>query len=300
MKDMDIFVCVPVYNEERIIGRCLDSILRQKEEGFRIKEVVVISSGSTDKTNDVVDKFCKKDSRVRLVVEDRRRGKVSAINLFLDKILDGSICVLVSGDVVLEGDMCLRHLVVPFRDDFVGMTGARACPVDRLDSLMGKVTFLLWELRHRVSFYEPKTGEMVAFRKVFKEIPKDVLVDEAYIEWEIKKRNLSIVYCPDAVVKNKGPETFSDFIKQRKRIYIGHKLLEKLGYKGSTFNLGLVLKEALEILKQDPVYLWPMFVLFSCEFLARVLGRIDLLLGRYSKDGTWEMIETTKEIRQVD
>ncbi len=292
-----IYIGVMAYNEEKLIGKNLESILSQEENLVKIEKVYVVSSGSTDKTNDIVKQISGKDDRVVLIEEIERLGKAHAINTFLKCVPLGAVCVLVSGDVILDNRDCLDILCRPFMDEKVGMTSSRPIPTNKRTNLLAQAVFLLWELRHRVSLVAPKTGEVIAFRKVFERMPEDVLVDEAYIEYEIQKSGLFIVYTAEAVVLNKGPESFSDFIKQRKRIYIGHKLLErKLRYKGSTFNLALVLRCAFEILLERPAYIPAMFFLFFCEFYARVLGAVDLVFERYSKSGIWEIITTTKQI----
>ncbi len=290
-----IFVCLPAYNEEKTIGSAISSILEQELVSFSIEKIVVVNSGSTDGTGKIVQDWVSRSEKVVLINEEERRGKASAINLFLGQIPDGSLCVLMSSDVMLADRYALEDLLSPFQDPSVGMTTSRPVPVNKKNTFMGKIVHLLWELKHRVSLISPKTGEAVAFRKIFEGIPNDTLVDEASIEYEITKRGLKIVYCPNAVVLNKGPETVSDFIKQRKRIYIGHKLLERqYGYKGSTFDFRLLVKAISEVVVEDPGNLFPMIAFIILEIWARLLGRVDLFLGRYDRKGRWEMVETSK------
>lgn len=59
-----VSVIVPLYNKERYIGRCLDSILAQTLRDF---EVVVVDDGSTDHGPDAVREYERRDSRVRLI-----------------------------------------------------------------------------------------------------------------------------------------------------------------------------------------------------------------------------------------
>ena len=80
---ISVSIGIPAYNEEKNIGRLLTAILNQKTYYVNIDEVVVISSGSTDRTNIIVDDFVRKDSRIVLIKQRRREGKASAINEFL-------------------------------------------------------------------------------------------------------------------------------------------------------------------------------------------------------------------------
>jgi glycosyltransferase involved in cell wall biosynthesis len=59
-----ITVIVPARNEERFIGRCLDSILAQDEPNL---QVVVVDGSSTDGTVRLVQDYCRRDSRVELI-----------------------------------------------------------------------------------------------------------------------------------------------------------------------------------------------------------------------------------------
>ncbi len=68
---------VPVYNEEKSIGRCLDSILAQELGDF---EVVVCDNASTDRTRDLVAAYVQRDPRIRLVTSPTNIGLIRNFN----------------------------------------------------------------------------------------------------------------------------------------------------------------------------------------------------------------------------
>jgi glycosyltransferase involved in cell wall biosynthesis len=70
-------VIVPAFNEARTVGPMLDALLAKRVTGMEI-EVVIVESNSTDGTRDVVRAYAD-DPRVRLVLEDRPRGKGHAV-----------------------------------------------------------------------------------------------------------------------------------------------------------------------------------------------------------------------------
>lgn len=76
-----ITVIVPVYNTEKYLRRCVDSILAQTFTDF---ELLLIDDGSTDGSSAICDEYAKKDSRVR-VFHKENGGVSSARNLGLDK-----------------------------------------------------------------------------------------------------------------------------------------------------------------------------------------------------------------------
>ena len=69
-------VIVPVYNEEKTIGRCLDSLLLQELQDM---EILVVNDGSTDESGKVVRAYMEKDPRVRMI-EQENRGLGAARN----------------------------------------------------------------------------------------------------------------------------------------------------------------------------------------------------------------------------
>lgn len=71
-------IIVPVYNSERFIRNCLNSIIEQTYEDL---EVIIIDDGSTDNTANILESYSKKDTRIKIyrfenagVSISRRRG----------------------------------------------------------------------------------------------------------------------------------------------------------------------------------------------------------------------------------
>ena len=59
-----ISVIVPVYNVDRYLPRCLESIARQTYQNI---EIILVDDGSTDKSGDICDEYASKDSRARVI-----------------------------------------------------------------------------------------------------------------------------------------------------------------------------------------------------------------------------------------
>jgi len=74
-----ISVVIPTYNRENLLGECIEAVLSQTTDDF---EVITVSDGSTDNTEDVVKKF--DDPRV-LFFEKENGGQASARNLGIIK-----------------------------------------------------------------------------------------------------------------------------------------------------------------------------------------------------------------------
>ena len=291
MISVSIGICA--YNEEKNIGNLLDRLLSQKTKKIKIDEIIVVSSGSTDRTDEIVREYSKKDDRINLITQPKREGKASAINEFL-KVANGDVCVLESADT-LPLDDTIEKLCLPFYDEKVGMVGGHPIPTNDRNKFIGFVGHLLWELHHHIALENPKLGELIAFRNVIDKISPNTAVDEAWIEALIREKGYKIVYVPDAICYNKAPETISDFIKQRRRIHAGHLHLKKeLGYSVSTMNIGTVLKalKKVNLTPKERIYLIGAIAL---EGYCRVLGYLDYYVFK-KNHVVWEMVETTKEV----
>ena len=91
MAVLDCSIGIMAYNEEANIGRLLAALLDQKLSTCEIKEIFVVASGCEDRTEDIVRKYEQHDDRIKLLVQKKREGKASAINLFLQKAHDGIV-----------------------------------------------------------------------------------------------------------------------------------------------------------------------------------------------------------------
>ena len=64
MEDKLISIIVPVFNAERYLERCIDSILNQTYPNI---EVLLVDDGSTDKSGIICDRFGTLDCRVKVI-----------------------------------------------------------------------------------------------------------------------------------------------------------------------------------------------------------------------------------------
>ena len=92
-----VSVIVPIYNSEKYLKRCVDSILSQTFSDF---ELLLVDDGSTDGSGSICDEYSVKDSRVR-VFHKENGGVSSARNLGLDNAR-GEWITFVDSDDYLE------------------------------------------------------------------------------------------------------------------------------------------------------------------------------------------------------
>ena len=286
-------VGITAYNEEANIGRLLQAVLDQRLYEVEIIDIIVVASGCTDRTEEIVQAYMTKDARIALHVQEKREGKTSAINVFL-KHARAQICVLESGDTLPREDT-FEKMVRMFRNPAVGMTGAQKVAVNTPDHVVGVLSHLRLQMEHQLCLEIPRLGELIAFRKVFDQIPPDVAMDEAFVEALIIRRGMQVRYAPDAVVYNMGPETVGDFVRQRRRNYAGHlHLRDKYGYRVSSLENTRVVRIALEEVWGAIRLVGTLGILAVLEVYSRLLGAWDYRVKK-RKHVVWDMAWTTKD-----
>lgn len=96
---MKISIIVPVYNGEKYLERCLESIINQT---FKNWELILIDDGSTDSTNIICDEYAEREDRIR-VIHKVNEGVSLARNLGLE-IADGEYITFVDADDWIDSD----------------------------------------------------------------------------------------------------------------------------------------------------------------------------------------------------
>ena len=75
-----VSIIIPVYNVEKYLSRCIDSIIMQKYQNW---ETILIDDGSTDNSGIICDEYEKKDRRIR-VIHQKNQGVSMARNAGID------------------------------------------------------------------------------------------------------------------------------------------------------------------------------------------------------------------------
>lgn len=101
-----ISIIVPVYNVEKYIRPCLDSILSQTYTNW---EAILVDDGSTDGSGAVCDEYVKRDNRF-MVVHKENEGVSKARNLGIKQARGEYILFLDSDDLIKE--RCVENLTI--------------------------------------------------------------------------------------------------------------------------------------------------------------------------------------------
>lgn len=102
-------VIIPIYNAEKTLGRCLESLQTQTEPDF---EVLMVENGSSDRSNAICQKFADADNRFALIHMPENCGPSGARNAGLDRA-EGHWTAFVDSDDYVE-PVFLEHLRLKF------------------------------------------------------------------------------------------------------------------------------------------------------------------------------------------
>ena len=106
-----ISIIIPVYNAEKYLKICVDSILNQTFKDF---ELILIDDGSSDTSKEICEQYIKLDNRVK-VIEQSNKGVSVARNNGLENSCGEYIMFCDSDDWIEEE--CLENLYYKFIQD---------------------------------------------------------------------------------------------------------------------------------------------------------------------------------------
>lgn len=93
-----VSIIVPVYNVEKYLNQCIDSLINQT---YKELQIILIDDGSSDESGKICDEYAKKDKRIE-VIHKENGGLSSARNMGLKKVRGEYVAFIDSDDYVLD------------------------------------------------------------------------------------------------------------------------------------------------------------------------------------------------------
>lgn len=293
MIPVSIGICA--YNESENIERAIRSVYDQRLSGVSIEQVIVVSSGSTDGTDRIVVGLTEEFRNLVLIPQEKREGKNSAVNLFLDRKTT-DIAVLLNADNAFYDENTLGNLLVPFSDPKVGIVGGHPIPTNNRKEFVGFATHMLWTMHHHISLICPKIGELVAFRDIGTRLPLGTQSDEDILRMKLEAQGFRSVYAADAMILNRGPETVADFIKQRTRVNIGERYMKRnFDYDIPTWDKRFLMDALIAVMKDMGFHPFKMIFAITLELTAR-LRAMSYVTADDGDISIWDPVKTTKKL----
>ena len=94
---MKVSIIIPIYNKEKYLSRCIESVINQT---YKKIEIICINDGSTDNSSDIVKEYQNKDKRI-ILIEQENKGVGIARNKGIE-ISTGKYILFVDADDALE------------------------------------------------------------------------------------------------------------------------------------------------------------------------------------------------------
>lgn len=117
-----VTMIIAAHNEEEVIRAKVENCLAL-DFGEADSQIIIVSDGSTDDTNLILEEFAQRAEYLELITYQPRSGKAHALNVGVSKAR-GEILIFGDANVMVAEKSC-QHLLAPFVDPEVGVVCAR-------------------------------------------------------------------------------------------------------------------------------------------------------------------------------
>jgi cellulose synthase/poly-beta-1,6-N-acetylglucosamine synthase-like glycosyltransferase len=215
-----VTILIAAFNEEKVIRQTLENKL-SLDFPKETLEILVVSDGSFDKTEEIVAGF--KDKGVRLLRQVPRAGKTSALNLAVPEA-KGEIIVFSDANSMYEKN-ALRSLVRNFADPSVGYVTGKMIYTNPDGTIVGDGCSTYMKYENLLREFETKIGSVVgvdggidAVRKdLYKPMNPDQLPDFV-LPLKLVQQGYRVVYEPEAILKEASLKDPKDEYRMRVRV----------------------------------------------------------------------------------
>jgi len=218
-------VLIPAYNEEKVLGRTIETVL---EASYPDKEIIVVDDGSKDQTCRIAMSYSNRGVKV---IHRPNGGKATALNHGL-LFARGEIIVIVDADSQICKNT-LIELVKPFRNPEVAAVAGNIKVLNRRNLLTNcqalEYVASINIYRRALDVFGSVTvvpGALGAYRREAMQssgfYDSDTLVEDFDVTVKALKTGLIVQASTSAVSYTEAPLALKDFFKQRLRWYRGN------------------------------------------------------------------------------
>jgi poly-beta-1,6-N-acetyl-D-glucosamine synthase len=219
----EVSFIMAAYNEERFIHQKIENCLAIDYPPDRL-EIIIVSDGSTDQTNKIIQSFLP-NPQLRFYAYPDRKGKAHATNLAMTHA-KGCVCVFSDANVMYDKH-AVRKLVRNFADPSVGCVTGNVSLTSPGPQSTGESFYMRYErfIHERESHFATAVGTDGAMyalrRKLYKPLRPDTILDDLMTAMRAVEMGLRIVYEKEAVgVEPSAADTEQEF-KRKVRITAG-------------------------------------------------------------------------------
>ena len=279
---MRISVVIPVYNEEKCIGRCLKALADGTEKTY---EIIVSDGMSTDRTEQIAKKYGA------IVVENKKRHAAGGRNAGI-KRAKGDIIAFIDADCIPDKDW-LKEIRKAFEEDDIDGLGTYIRPAksdNKYEEFWGRLSLqILMSYGDEPYYVQDKTlntafitascayrrsllCRIKGFNNFFANNAEDI-----DICWRALEQGAKLKYVPSAKITAHSPRTLKGICKKSFRNGISSSKLQKV-YSNNRVSIDKTLYKALvsniKGIFKGETYSWLFVVEIICHLAGKYYGSV--------------------------
>ena len=245
-KQHTLSIVVPCYNEEKSIGKTIETLLNSGYKG--LKKIIIVDDKSTDNSYKIIKEYSKKYSRVIAVQTPKNTGCAAGAKNYGAKFVDTELIGFTDADSYPKKD-AIQKMMGYFDDPKTGAVTSRVLVFNRnkflarLQSIEYKIIAFTRKLLGFVDAIYVTNGPLSIYRKnVFDEIKgfdESNMTEDIEITWHFVAKGYKVPMSVPSIGYTVVPAIFKDWIKQRTRWNIGG-VQTILKYKKSFLKCGML------------------------------------------------------------
>ena len=253
-----VSIIVPIYNVEKYLSKCIESILSQTYKNI---EIILVNDGSLDNSAQICDEYAKKDDRI-IVIHKANGGVSSARNAGID-IATGKYIGFVDPDDYIENNMyeLMVNKIEKYKADIA------ICGYDYINE------------NYTIERYYHIQQDEILTQKQFMSMQFDMPPTIRHVVWNklFIAKTLKKIRFPEGINSSEDVYVLAEYAKFiKKAVFIHKPLYKNLVRSGSATHGGLKIEDLAasfpihEKMHREAVSLYPDLKMHSIAFLMDV------------------------------
>lgn len=264
-----VSVIVPIYNSEKTLSKCINSILAQDYKNF---ELILVDNNSTDSTKEIIKEFQKSSKKIRYVFEPIK-GRGKARNTGVKSVNKKSEVILMTDSDCIVPKNWIKNLIIPlinenekivegFEEDFTNNNYTKLVQKDNKNFMYKHVR----KINSKLYSEHLDTKNFAAKKEILKKYKFDEnlkALEDFELALRLKKSNIKIRFLPKIKVKHFHPLNLKKIAKTN----FGRGYWAKIVYDNYKKNTSLIrdteMFKSISIKNYIKFPLWAIYQIFK-------------------------------------
>ncbi|NWF52282.1 MAG: glycosyltransferase [Nitrospirae bacterium] len=215
-----ISIIIPMYNEEKTIGKCIESLLRQSYPPDKY-EIIVVSDGCNDNSEKIVNDLIKSESPVKIkLLRQENQGAAAARN-YGAKLAKGAIILFIDADCIADYHWVEEMTKPILTDNVVGVQGAYKTIQKEVIAKLAQIEFEeRFRKQQRTEHLDFVGSFSAAYNKdIFEKyqgFKKEFIMNEdVELAFRISSDNYKLYFNPEAYVYHLHPNSLLQYFRTK-------------------------------------------------------------------------------------